>query len=80
MAFTDRAASADAQCGGQSRQVGEVADVLHPRSQAGQELLAVRLACDGREVLVPFVAQVVPRVDVDQGVVVIDPPEGLLEV
>jgi 16S rRNA processing protein RimM len=62
------------------RRVGEVADVLHPRSQTGQELLAVRLASDGREVLVPFVVQVVPRVDVDQGVVVIDPPEGLLEV
>ncbi len=43
----------------------------------GQELLSLR-AADGREVLVPFVAALVPEVDVVAGhVVVVDQP-GLL--
>jgi 16S rRNA processing protein RimM len=53
--------------------VGEVADVLHH----GQDLLAVRPA-DGTEVLVPFVKAIVTEVDVAAGVLVIDPPPGLL--
>jgi 16S rRNA processing protein RimM len=32
---------------------------------------------DDREVLVPFVAAIVPTVDLAAGRVVIDPPEGL---
>jgi 16S rRNA processing protein RimM len=54
--------------------VGELADVLH---LPGQDVLAVRTP-DGREVLVPFVAELVPTVDVDGGVVEVDPPPGLL--
>lgn len=53
--------------------IGEVADVLHAR---GADLLAVRRT-DGRETLVPFVRAVVPTVDAER--VVLDPPEGLLE-
>ena len=56
--------------------VGEVTDVLH----YGQDLLVVRRA--GRhpqECLVPFVKAIVPEVDVAAGVVVIDPPPGLLD-
>ena len=45
----------------------------------GQDVLAVRTP-DGREVLVPFVAEIVPVVDVDAGVVEVDPPPGLLDV
>ncbi|MGQ0844559.1 MAG: ribosome maturation factor RimM [Sporichthyaceae bacterium] len=56
--------------------VGTVAEVLHLPSQ---ELLAVRTPDDG-EVLVPFVTQIVPEIDLDAGVVRIDPPPGLLEV
>src|SRR5215218_7719293 len=41
-------------------------------------VLAVR-AADGREVLVPFVAAFVPTVDVDAGVIEVDPPPGLLD-
>jgi 16S rRNA processing protein RimM len=37
------------------------------------------LAIDGRERLVPFVAAVVPTVDVNGGFVLIDPPDGLFE-
>ncbi|MFC8042259.1 ribosome maturation factor RimM [Nocardia sp. NPDC057353] len=55
--------------------VGTVTEVLH--SAAG-ELLSVR-AEDGREILVPFVTAIVPTVSVADGLVVIDPPAGLLD-
>ncbi|MBF6415683.1 ribosome maturation factor RimM [Nocardia cyriacigeorgica] len=56
--------------------VGTVTEVLH--SAAG-ELLSVRAADDGREILIPFVMAIVPTVSVADGLVVIDPPEGLLD-
>ncbi|MFF2086313.1 ribosome maturation factor RimM [Nocardia sp. NPDC058176] len=56
--------------------VGEVTEVLH--SAAG-ELLSVRAADDGREILVPFVTAIVPTVSLADGLVVITPPEGLLD-
>lgn len=34
----------------------------------------------GREVLIPFVADIVPEVDLDNGYLSITPPEGLLDV
>jgi 16S rRNA processing protein RimM len=66
--------------------VGVVTDVLHH----GQDLLVVgtaqgrpgpgrQPAADGGEILVPFVAAIVPEVDVGAGRLVIDPPPGLLE-
>lgn len=55
--------------------VGVVAEVLHT---AAGELLAVQRYDDG-EVLVPFVGAIVTSVSVNDGVVEIDPPEGLLE-
>ena len=59
--------------------VGVVADVLH----YGQDLLVVRQDGDqdgdkAGEYLVPFVKAIVPEVDVSAGVLVIDPPPGLL--
>jgi len=56
------------------RDVGVVAEVLHT---AGGELLAVRR--DSGEVLVPFVGAIVTSVSLDDGLIEIDPPEGLLE-
>ncbi|PAY24943.1 ribosome maturation factor RimM [Dietzia natronolimnaea] len=56
-------------------ELGEVTEVVHT---PGGELLAVRLT-DGSDALVPFVARIVPRVDVVAGTCVIDPPEGLLD-
>ncbi|SFN08024.1 MULTISPECIES: ribosome maturation factor RimM [Actinomadura] len=53
--------------------VGQVSGVLHH----GQDLLVVRGA--GGEKLVPFVAALVPEVDVPGGRLVIDPPPGLLD-
>jgi len=59
--------------------VGVVADVLHH----GQDLLVVRQEGDqdggkAGEYLVPFVKAIVPEIDVSAGVLVIDPPPGLL--
>ena len=58
--------------------LGKVTDVLH---LPGQDVLAVRVADpsspDGREVLVPFVSDLVPSVDLANGLMVVDPPEGL---
>jgi 16S rRNA processing protein RimM len=58
--------------------VGVVADVLH----YGQDLLVVRQDGDqdgkAGEYLVPFVKAIVPEIDVSAGVLVIDPPPGLL--
>ena len=56
--------------------VGDVAEVLH---LPAQDVLAVRTP-DAREVLIPFVSGIVPVVDLDAGRIVIQPPEGLLEV
>ncbi len=55
--------------------VGVVVDVVH--TPAG-ELLAVDRA-DGREVLIPFVREIVPRVDVLDGRLVVDLPPGLFD-
>jgi 16S rRNA processing protein RimM len=51
--------------------VGRVAEVRH----YGQDLLVI----EPDEILVPFVAAIVPEVDVPGGRLVIDPPPGLLE-
>ncbi|HWH30339.1 MAG TPA: ribosome maturation factor RimM [Mycobacteriales bacterium] len=63
---------------GDGRPAGVVADVLHlPHG----DVLVVRVedGTDGREVLVPFVRDIVPVVDVAAGRVVLTPPEGLME-
>lgn len=56
-------------------EVGTVAEVLHT---AAGELLAVRTA-EGAEVLVPFVSAIVLSVSLDEQLITIDPPDGLLE-
>ncbi|MGV1035817.1 MAG: ribosome maturation factor RimM [Candidatus Nanopelagicales bacterium] len=56
-------------------QLGIVTEVVHLPSQ---DLLAIT-AADTRQVLVPFIAQMVPSVDLIAGVVTIDPPVGLIE-
>ena len=64
--------------------VGTVADVLHH----GQDVLAIDPAvapgtagpagARAEQILIPFVKAIVPEVDIAGGVLVIDPPEGLL--
>lgn len=55
--------------------VGKVAEVLHT---AAGELLAIK-AEGGREVLVPFVSAIVTSVSRADARIVIDPPDGLLD-
>ncbi|MET0136233.1 MAG: ribosome maturation factor RimM [Kibdelosporangium sp.] len=55
--------------------LGTVREVLH---SPGGELLAINRA-GGGEVLVPFVREIVPQVDIAGRRVVVDPPEGLLD-
>ena len=60
--------------------VGTVTDVLHH----GQDILAIQPAAPvgarAGQILIPFVKAIVPEVDVAGGVLVIDPPEGLLNI
>lgn len=55
-------------------EVGELAEIVHGPAQ---DLLSVR-AADGREILVPFVAELVPEVDVRGGRIVVEDLPGLL--
>lgn len=61
--------------------IGRVSEVLH--TPAG-EVLSITTLADGphagREVLVPFIEQFVPTVDLTAGTAVITPPEGLLDI
>ena len=54
--------------------LGEVTSVRHE----GTELLVVRRP-DRPDLLVPFVSAIVPEVDLAAGRLVVDPPEGLLD-
>lgn len=56
------------------RSMGTVRDVVHT---PGNEVLV--LERDGEEILVPFVATIVPTIDVATGRLVVDPPDGLVE-
>ena len=55
-------------------EVGPITSVIHG---AAQDILAIK--ANGREVLVPFVAQLVPHVDVAGGYVVVADRPGLLD-
>ncbi|MGF6880750.1 16S rRNA processing protein RimM [Nocardia sp. GAS34] len=59
--------------------VGTVAEVLH--SAAGELLSVTAEDAEGkqREILIPFVNAIVPTVSIAEGLIVIDPPEGLLD-
>jgi 16S rRNA processing protein RimM len=54
--------------------LGEVTAVRHE----AQDLLVLRRT-DAPEALIPFVSAIVPSVDLAEGFLVVDPPEGLLE-
>jgi len=59
-----------------SQVVGKIA-ALH--TLPVQDLLVVETP-DGKEILVPFVEQIVPEVNVADGFVLMTPPDGLFEV
>ena len=55
--------------------IGELAEVVHLPSQ---DLFLVRRP-DGREVMIPFVVQIVPEIDLENQRVVVTPPPGLID-
>jgi 16S rRNA processing protein RimM len=44
-----------------------------------QDLLVVETP-DGKEILIPFVEQIVPEVNIEEGFVLLTPPDGLFEI
>ncbi|MEU8569916.1 ribosome maturation factor RimM [Streptomyces pathocidini] len=56
-------------------EIGRIAEISH---LPYQDLLVVRRP-DGGEVLVPFVGEIVPEIDLEAQRAVIDPPAGLLD-
>ncbi|MCU1519230.1 MAG: ribosome maturation factor RimM [Pseudarthrobacter sp.] len=59
-----------------SQVVGKIA-ALH--TMPVQDLLVVE-SPDGKEILIPFVEQIVPEVNVAEGFVLLTPPDGLFEI
>src|SRR5882757_5296456 len=57
------------------REIGRIAEITH---LPYQDLLVVRRP-DGGEALIPFVAEIVPEIDLDRQRAVIDSPPGLLD-
>jgi 16S rRNA processing protein RimM len=55
-------------------ELGTVGEVVH----GAQDLLVVKRP-EGRDAMVPFVASLVPEVDVSAGRIVVDLPDGLLD-
>ncbi|KIZ13886.1 ribosome maturation factor RimM [Streptomyces natalensis] len=55
--------------------VGRIAEVSH---LPYQDLLIVKRP-DGAEVMIPFVSEIVPEIDLEEQRAVIDPPPGLLD-
>jgi 16S rRNA processing protein RimM len=55
--------------------IGRVCDLIH----AGNDLLEVELSGSSRKLLIPFVAAIVPRVELAEGWIGLTPPPGLLE-
>jgi 16S rRNA processing protein RimM len=75
--FRDHELIGLAVIGPDGEHVGEVTDVLH----YGQDLLVIAGSGkrSGTEIMVPFVAELVPEVNLAAGRLVIDPPAGLLD-
>ncbi len=55
--------------------IGEIVNL----TTAGNDLLEIELA-QGKKVLVPFVKEIVPEVNIKEGFIVLTPPKGLLTI
>ncbi len=55
-------------------EIGKVTNLNH----AGNDLLEVKLST-GKIVLIPFVKEIVPEININEGWLIISPPPGLLE-
>ena len=54
---------------------GEVIEVIH---RSAQDLLVIKTP-DNREVLVPFVDEIAPIIDLNKKIIVLNPPKGLFD-
>ena len=55
--------------------IGKVIDLENEKNN----LLVIELLKDQKKVLVPFVKEIVPLVDIKNNFIMINPPKGLLE-
>ena len=55
--------------------IGEVCDFNNEKNS----LLTIRLIATNKEVLVPFVNEIIPEIDIKNKFLIINPPKGLLE-
>ena len=55
--------------------IGKVIDLENEKNN----LLVIELLKDQKKVLVPFVKQIVPFIDIKNNFIMINPPKGLLE-
>ena len=55
--------------------IGKVIDLENEKNN----LLVIELLKDKKKVLVPFVKQIVPFIDIKNNFIMINPPKGLLE-
>tara|TARA_Y100001968_G_scaffold309563_1_gene329479 strand:+ start:204 stop:734 length:531 start_codon:yes stop_codon:yes gene_type:complete len=58
----------------EDKPIGKIKDLIH----GGNDLLEIELF-EGRKVLIPFVMEIVPEVNLKEGWIVINPPAGLLD-
>ena len=56
-----------------------IAHVVGLQTMPTQDLLILENVADGEEVMIPFVEELIPAIDIEEGYVVINPPAGLLE-
>ena len=64
----------EARRGPQKTLIGHVTDLI----KGGNDLLEIQLV-EGKKVLVPFVKEIVPEIEIKKRWLLIDPPPGLLE-
>ena len=57
-----------------NKEIGKVTDLIH----AGNDLLEVELST-GQKILIPFVKEIVPEVNIKKKWILITPPKGLLD-
>lgn len=56
-----------------------IAHVVGLQTMPTQDLLILENVAGGEEVMIPFVEELIPAIDIEEGYIVINPPAGLLE-
>ncbi len=75
---TSSTTTSSSGCGPRHRPASKIGEVVRIEHAPASDLLVIRLA-DGRTGLVPFVAAMVPEVDLAAGRIVLTPPDGLFD-